>query len=59
VLAIGNGMNADSLAMTHHMYPTLNEVSRWAGVRAVDEMLDSAGVQRLIRAGRMMGERPW
>lgn len=59
VLAISNGMNAASLAMTHHVYPTLNEVSRWAAVRAVDEMLASPAVQRLIRAVRLMGKRPW
>ena len=59
VLAIDHGMNALDLSMTHHVYPTLNEVSRWAAVQAVDEMLESPRVQRLIRIGRGLGKRPW
>ena len=59
VLAIDHGMNALDLTMTHHAYPTLNEVSRWAALHAVDEMLDSPRVQRLIRLGRGLGKRPW
>lgn len=59
VLAISRGMNAMDLAMTHHAYPTLNEVSRWAAVGAVDEMLRSRGVQRVVGVARGLKRRPW
>ena len=48
-------MNALDLSMTHHVYPTLNEVSRWAALHAVDEMLESPTVQRLCGGGWASG----
>ena len=59
VLAISRGMNAMELAMTHHAYPTLNEASRWAAVAAVDDMLRSRSVQRVVGVARALNKRPW
>ncbi len=58
VLAISRRMTALDLAMTHHAYPTLNEVSRWAALSAVEEMLASKWGRRLVGLGRRLGRWP-
>ena len=57
VLAIARRMTALDLAMTHHAYPTLNEVSRWAALSAVEEVLASGWGRRLVGLGRRV--RRW
>ncbi len=57
VLAISRRMTALDLAMTHHAYPTLNEVSRWAALSAVEEVLASGWGRRLVGLGRRV--RRW